>query len=72
MGTVKDRKVGATLVQEIETAKQANMNAKAFETSMTVDMIIAKYSKVAKPEVVKPTVKPEVVKPESKKAARKA
>lgn len=44
VGTVKDRKVGATLVQEIETAKQANLNGKAFETSMTVDMLIAKYS----------------------------
>ena len=68
LGNAKARRTGAELVQSMEVALQDNLNAKAFETSQTIDMIIAKYSKKpeVKPEVVK-VVKPEVVKPSSRK-----
>jgi hypothetical protein len=73
VGTAKDRKVGATMVQEVETAKQSNLNGKAFETSLTIDMLIAKYSKPVKPQAVKAeTVKPEVNKGKGKVKAPKA
>lgn len=76
VATVKDRRIGAALIQDLENSLQGHLNAKAFETSVTLDMLVQKYSKkpeVVKPEVVKPeVVKPEVVKPEATKKARKA
>jgi hypothetical protein len=77
LGNVKARKAGAELVQGMEIALQDNLNAKAFETSQTIDMIIAKYGKPAvKPVAEKPAVKPvaekPAVKPVTEKKARKA
>jgi hypothetical protein len=56
--------------EKMEAALRDNLNAKAFETSQMIDMIIAKYSKAPKPEVIKPEIKPETIKPATNKARK--
>lgn len=58
---IKVKKEASKQVGIMADARDNNLNAKAFETSMTIDMIIQKYSN--KPEVVRKLLsKPEVVK----------
>jgi len=50
---VKARQVGSKQVMALETAKQSNDRVAFENTSLTIANLIEKYSKPAKPEVVK-------------------